>query len=105
MRDARARVRDAARAAGLPDWLTLDACRRAGLTEIADSGLTEEQEMALSGHTTPNAKCRYVKRTEVQRLVAARKRRAWLGEQEQKTGDNSECEGHSKLGMKTTSAS
>lgn len=84
MRDARARVRDAARAAGLPDWLTLDACRRAGLKEIADADLTETQEMAMSGHTTPNAKRRYVKRSEAQRLIAARKRRAWVAEQEQK---------------------
>jgi hypothetical protein len=55
LRDARSRVRAAARAAGLPDWLTLDACRRAGLNEIADSDMTETQEMAMSGHTTPNA--------------------------------------------------
>ncbi len=82
MRDARARVRDAARAAGLPNWLTLDACRRAGLNEIADADLTETQEMAMSGHTTPNAKRRYVKRSEAQRLIAARKRRAWVAEQE-----------------------
>lgn len=83
MRDARARVRKAARDAGLPDWLTLDACRRAGLNEIADSDLTETQEMAMSGHTTPNAKRRYIKRSEAQRLIAARKRRAWIAEQEQ----------------------
>lgn len=83
MRDARARVRDAARVAGLPDWLTLDACRRAGLNEIADADLTETQEMALSGYTTPNAKRRYVKQSEAQRLIAARKRRAWVAEQEQ----------------------
>jgi len=81
MRDARARVRKAARAAGLPDWLTLDACRRAGLNEIADSDLTETQEMAMSGHTTPNAKRRYIKRSEAQRLIAPRKRRAWVEEQ------------------------
>lgn len=83
MRDARARVRRAARSAGLPEWLTLDACRRAGLNEIADADLTETQEMAMSGHTTPNAKRRYVKRSEAQRLIAARKRRAWIAEQEQ----------------------
>jgi hypothetical protein len=82
MRDARARVREAARAAGLPEWLTLDACRRAGLNEIADADLTDAQEMAMSGHTTPNAKRRYVKRSEAQRLIAARKRRAWVAEQE-----------------------
>jgi hypothetical protein len=74
------------RAAGLPDWLTLDACRRAGLNEIADSDMTETQEMAMSGHTTPNAKRRYVKRSEAQRLIAARKRRVWVAEQEQARG-------------------
>lgn len=81
MREARKRVRNAANAAGLPSWLTLDACRHGGMTELADSDLTEEQEMSLSGHTTPDAKRRYIKRTEVQRLTAARKRRAWIREQ------------------------
>lgn len=76
-------TRGPARAAGLPDWLTLDACRRAGLNEIADSDLTETQEMAMSGHTTPNAKRRYIKRSEAQRLIAARKRRTWIAEQDQ----------------------
>jgi len=41
-----------------------DACRHGGMTELADSDLTEEQEMSLSGHSTPDAKRRYVKRTE-----------------------------------------
>lgn len=81
MNEARKRVRKAADAAGLPAWLTLDACRHGGMTELADSDLTEEQEMSLSGHTTPDAKRRYVKRTEAQRLTAARKRRAWILEQ------------------------
>ena len=89
MRDARARVRAAARAAGLPDWLTLDACRRAGLNEIADAGL-RAQEMAMSGHTTPNAKRHYVNISEAQRLIAARKRRAWVAEQEQTQTKSSE---------------
>jgi hypothetical protein len=82
LRDARARARKAARDAGLPDWLTLDACRRAGLNEIADSDLTETQEMAMSGHTTPNAKRRYVNISEAQRLIAARKRRAWVAREQ-----------------------
>jgi hypothetical protein len=81
MREARKRVRQAADAAGLPSWLTLDACRHGGMTELADSDLTEEQEMSLSGHSTPDAKRRYVKRTEAQRLTAARKRRVWISEQ------------------------
>jgi hypothetical protein len=87
MREARKRVRQAADAAGLPSWLTLDACRHGGMTELADSDLTEEQEMSLSGHSTPDAKRRYVKRTDSQRLTAARKRRAWV--QEQKTIESS----------------
>jgi len=81
MREARKRVRKAADVAGLPSWLTLDACRHGGMTELADSDLTEEQEMSLSGHTTPDAKRRYVKRTDAQRMIAARKRRAWVLEQ------------------------
>ncbi|WP_424956119.1 hypothetical protein [Hyphomicrobium sp. 1Nfss2.1] len=87
MREARKRVRQAADVAGLPPWLTLDACRHGGMTELADSDLTEEQEMSLSGHSTPDAKRRYVKRTDAQRLTAARKRRAWV--QEQKTHESS----------------
>lgn len=51
------------------------------MTELADSDLTEKQEMSLSGHTTPDAKRLYVKRTEVQRLTGARKRRSWIQEQ------------------------
>lgn len=90
MNEARKRVRRAAEAAGLPSWLTLDACRHGGMTELADSDLTEEQEMSLSGHSTPDAKRRYVKRTDAQRLTAARKRRAWV--QEQKTTESSNGE-------------
>ncbi len=75
---ARAIVRHARRAAGLPEHVTLDACRHGGMTELGDAGLTESEEMASSGHTTPEAKRRYVKRTEAQRLAAARKRRNWL---------------------------
>ncbi len=75
---ARAIVRKARRAAGLAEHVTLDACRHGGMTELGDAGLTESEEMATSGHTTPEAKRRYVKRTEEQRLAAARKRRAWV---------------------------
>ncbi|MFN0219258.1 MAG: hypothetical protein ACKVP4_10630 [Hyphomicrobium sp.] len=87
IRDARARVRKAARNAKLPDWLTLDACRHGGMTELADSGLTEEQEMSLSGHTTPDAKRRYVAKTENRRLAAARLRREWVVSQERNASE------------------
>jgi hypothetical protein len=72
----------------LPGWLTLDACRHGGMTELADSDLTEQQEMSMSGHTTPDAKRRYAKRTEAQRLVALRKRRAWREEQSETETQN-----------------
>ena len=78
LRTARNRVRAAARSAGLPDDLTLAACRHGGLTELGDAELTEQSVMALSGHRTPEAARLYVKRTEMQRLAAARKRRAWV---------------------------
>lgn len=81
LRDAQARVRRAVKLANLPGWLTLDACRHGGMTELGDSDLTEQQEMAVSGHVTPEAKRRYVKKTEAQRLAALRKRRAWVMEQ------------------------
>lgn len=86
LRTARNRVRAAARAAGLPDGLTLASCRHGGLTELGDAELTEQGVMALSGHRTPEAARLYVKKTEHQRATAARKRRAWVeasrGEQE-----------------------
>lgn len=76
LREARSRVRDAARAAGLPDWLTLAACRHGGMTELGDAGATEAEVMASSGHKTPDAARLYIKRTEAQRLSAAKKRLA-----------------------------
>ena len=78
LRTARNRIRAAARAAALPDHLTLAACRHGGLTELGDAELTEQGVMALSGHRTPEAARLYVKRTETQRASAARKRRAWV---------------------------
>jgi hypothetical protein len=78
LREARRRVRQAAAAARLPASLTLAACRHGGLTELGDAELTEQGVMALSGHKTPKVARLYVKRTETQRLAAARKRRAWI---------------------------
>jgi hypothetical protein len=78
LRDARARVRRAATKAELPSHLTFAACRHGGLTELGDAELTEQGVMALSGHRTPEAARLYVKRTETQRALAARKRRGWI---------------------------
>jgi integrase len=77
---ARAIVRRARRAAGLPEHVTLDGCRHGGMTELGDAQLTEQAVMALSGHKTPEAARLYIKRTTAQRLAAARKRRAWVEE-------------------------
>ena len=60
----------------LPAHLTLDACRHGGIT-VGDSGVTEQGGMAPTGHSTPQAFRLYVKRTDAQRMVAARQRRAW----------------------------
>ena len=75
---ARHLVQEARTLAGLPKHVTLAACRHGGMTELGDAGLTEPQIMSLSAHETPAAARVYVKRTEVQRVVAARKRRQFV---------------------------
>ena len=75
---ARHLVQEARAAASLPTHVTLAACRHGGMTELGDSDLTEQQIMALSTHATPQAARVYVKRTEVQRKTAARKRRLFI---------------------------
>lgn len=75
--ESAALVRKARTAAGLGDHVTLDACRHGGLTELGDAEATEAEGMATSGHSTPSAFRGYVKKTQAQRLSAARKRRAW----------------------------
>lgn len=71
-------VREARRKAGLPEHVTMTACRHGGMTELGDAELTEQGVMSLSGHRTPEAARGYIKKTETQRLAAARKRRAWV---------------------------
>jgi len=75
-------VRKAARAFGIPDHVTMEAYRHGGLTELGDAELTEQEEMSLSGHRSPDALRRYIKKTEKQRLSATRKRRAWRLQEE-----------------------
>src|SRR5262245_62160800 len=75
---AAARVRKARKLAGLAEYVTLDACRHGGMTELGDAELAEQGVMALSGHKTPDAARLYVKRKERQRLRAAVKRRTFI---------------------------
>jgi len=79
---ARSLVRRARAAANLPPHVTLDACRHGGMTELGDAELTEQGVMTLSGHKTPEAARGYVKRTERQRITAARRRREWVNANE-----------------------
>jgi hypothetical protein len=72
---AQRKVREARSRAGLGGHVTLDACRHGGLTELGDAGATEFEGMAASMHKTPQALRLYVKRSEAQRVTAARKRR------------------------------
>lgn len=53
------------------------------MTELGNAELTEQGIMSLSAHSTPDAARGYVKKTERQRAAAARKRRAWLKQEEQ----------------------
>lgn len=98
MRDARARVRRAANNALLAGDLTLAACRHGGLTELGNAELTEQGVMALSGHKTPQAARLYVKRTETQRLTAARRRRAWI--ESKRNGEHKEVESQNEAAAK-----
>lgn len=68
-------VQQARKLANLPAYVTLEACRHGGMTELGDCGQTERQIMSLSGHVTPRAARLYIKRTASQRLTAATRRR------------------------------
>ena len=88
LRTARNRVRKAARAAGLADYLTMEACRHGGITEPGDAGATEQEGMASTGHTSPAFRI-YQKHTTTQRTNAQRKRRINLDlEKEQEEDKN-----------------
>ena len=83
---AQAKVREAREKADIGSHVTLDACRHGGMTELGDAELAEQGVMALSGHKTPRAARLYVKRTELQRVRAAAKRRDFVDANETATG-------------------
>jgi integrase len=87
---ARRAVREARRAVKLPEHVTLTGCRHGGMTELGDAELTEQGVMSLSGHATPQAARLYVKRTDKQRVAAARRRRSWV--ESERTRDKSQNE-------------
>ena len=71
-------VQKARKLAGLPNHVTLAACRHGGMTELGDAEIIEQDIMAHSGHRTPQAARVYVQRTERQRLAASAERRRFL---------------------------
>ena len=75
---ARRRVREARRAAGLPEHVTLDACRHGGLTALGDAGATAFEIRAMSAHKTLASVQGYVKGTDTQKLSGSRKRRTLI---------------------------
>lgn len=75
---ARRVVRDARRAAGLLDHLTLDACRHGGMTELGTIGLPEAYIMGLSGHQEPDAARGYDYHADAQLEEALVRRRSFV---------------------------
>ena len=75
---ARRIVREARRKVELPEHVTLDACRHAGLTYLGDAGASAIEIRSGSAHGTMASLERYVKRTDAQQVSAARKVRARL---------------------------
>lgn len=79
---AQRRIREARKLAGLGSHVTMDTCRHGGLTELGNSGVTEQEGMAASMHRTPQALRGYMKRNETQRMNAASKRRVHVAKNE-----------------------
>jgi hypothetical protein len=61
-------------AANLPKDLWIMDLRRTGLTELGDSGATEDEIMSVSGHLDRAVVRRYVNKTKTQAINAIRKR-------------------------------
>jgi hypothetical protein len=69
-------VKKVIREAGLRDELTFTSFRHGGITEAADSGLTDAEIRAISRHTSSKVLPRYAKKTLEQVAEATSKRRA-----------------------------
>jgi hypothetical protein len=68
-------VKKVIRTAGLRDELTFTSFRHGGITEAADSGLTDAEIRAISRHTSSKVLPRYAKKTLDQVAEATSKRR------------------------------
>lgn len=68
-------VKKVVRTAGLRDELTFTSFRHGGITEAADSGLTDAEIRAISRHTSSKVLPRYAKKTLEQVAEATSKRR------------------------------
>jgi len=73
------------------------------MTELGDSGVTEQGGMSLTGHSTPQAFRLYVKRTETQRMIAARQRRAWVDAKVEEKVEANKTGSEVRIGRQTKS--
>lgn len=73
-RNFRELVSEIRAAAKLPKDLWIMDLRRTGLTELGDSGATEDEIMSVSGHLDRDVVRRYVLKTKIQAINAIRKR-------------------------------
>jgi hypothetical protein len=84
------KVKEVIRAAGLRDELTFTSFRHGGVTEAADSDLTDAEMRAQGRHKSAKVLPRYAKRTMKQVAAGARKRRAARTDSGQNGGHLSE---------------
>jgi site-specific recombinase XerD len=67
-------VAEVRKAAGLPEELKISDLRRTGATEAGEAGCTEDEIMALTGHTSRDVVNVYVKKTSIMATNASNKR-------------------------------
>lgn len=67
-------VRTIREEAKLPKSLTFTSFRHGGVTELGDAEVSDQGALSLTGHKTRNILSIYMKRTETQRVAAARAR-------------------------------
>lgn len=72
-------VSEVRKAAGLPFELKISDLRRTGATEAGESGCTEDEIMALTGHTSRDVVNVYVKKTPIMAASASEKRQRRFG--------------------------
>jgi integrase/recombinase XerD len=71
--------------AGLPDVCTPHGVRKRSCTDLAHSGVTTQEGMAISGHRSDSEWQRYTKGAERERLAAAGMAKRWAAAEQKKS--------------------